>query len=79
MKSPVADWQWECDPDDLLDGLPPEAVQAVAFCEFQARMDESPFDTVVGEADSVTAGAAAVTTTSADCAAEPPGPVQVSV
>jgi hypothetical protein len=25
----VADWHWECDPDDLLDGLPPEAVRAV--------------------------------------------------
>jgi hypothetical protein len=25
----VADWHWECDPDDLLEGLPPEAVQAV--------------------------------------------------
>jgi hypothetical protein len=25
----VADWRWECDPDDLLDGLPPEARRAV--------------------------------------------------
>lgn len=25
----MADWHWECDPDDLLDGLPPEAVRAL--------------------------------------------------
>jgi hypothetical protein len=25
----VADWRWECDPDDLLDGLSPDAVRAV--------------------------------------------------
>lgn len=25
----MADWHWECDPDDLLDGLPSEAVRAV--------------------------------------------------
>jgi hypothetical protein len=25
----VADWHWEHDPDDLLDGLPPEAIRAV--------------------------------------------------
>jgi hypothetical protein len=25
----VADWHWECDPDDLLVGLPPEAVPEV--------------------------------------------------
>jgi hypothetical protein len=24
----VADWHWECDPDGLLDGLPPEAARA---------------------------------------------------
>ncbi|MDX6350257.1 MAG: hypothetical protein QOF84_5047, partial [Streptomyces sp.] len=25
----MADWHWEHDPDDLLDGLPPEALRAV--------------------------------------------------
>ncbi|HEX4061194.1 MAG TPA: hypothetical protein VHY58_09250 [Streptosporangiaceae bacterium] len=25
----MADWHWECDPDDLLDGLRPEALQTV--------------------------------------------------
>lgn len=25
----MADWHWECDPDDLLNGLPSEAVRAV--------------------------------------------------
>ena len=25
----MADWHWECDPDGLLDGLPPEAMRAV--------------------------------------------------
>jgi hypothetical protein len=58
---------------------PPEAVHVVAFSELQLRMEDSPFDTVVSEADRVTAGAGAVTTTSADCAVEPPGPVHVSV
>jgi hypothetical protein len=38
-----------------------------------------PTGTVSGEAASVTTGVGAVTTTSADCALEPPGPVQVNV
>ncbi len=25
----MADWRWECDPDELLDGLPSEAVRLV--------------------------------------------------
>ena len=58
---------------------PPEAVHAVAFSELQLRVDSPPSATVVGDADSVAAGAAAVTTTSADCEAVPPGPVHVSV
>jgi hypothetical protein len=28
-RSRVADWRWECVTDDLLDGLPPDAVRAV--------------------------------------------------
>ena len=58
---------------------PPEAVHAVAFSELQLRVDSPPSATVVGDADSVAAGAAEVTTTSADCEAVPPGPVHVSV
>jgi hypothetical protein len=58
---------------------PPEAVHEVAFSEFHCRLDALPVATVVGNAESVTAGAAEVTTTSADCEAEPPGPLQVSV
>ncbi|MFI9205235.1 hypothetical protein [Streptomyces sp. NPDC053048] len=27
----MADWHWEHDPDDLLDGLPPEATAEVAL------------------------------------------------
>ena len=38
-----------------------------------------PAATVVGEAVSVTMGVCVVTTTSADCAADPPGPVHVKV
>jgi hypothetical protein len=45
---------------------PPEAVQAVASCEFQLKVDMPPLATVVGEADSVTMGAGEVATTSAD-------------
>jgi len=25
----VSDWRWECEPENLLDGLPPEALRAV--------------------------------------------------
>ena len=45
---------------------PPEAVQAVAFCEFQLKVDMPPLAIVVGDADRVTVGAGEVTTTSAD-------------
>jgi len=58
---------------------PPEAVQAVALFEVQFRLDMPPPVTVVGDAARVTVGAAELTTTSADCEADPPGPVQVSV
>jgi hypothetical protein len=58
---------------------PPEAVQAVALSEVQLKADMPPPATVVGDAERVTVGAAESTTTSADCAADPPGPVQVSV
>jgi hypothetical protein len=58
---------------------PPEAVHAVAFCDFQLRLDEPPLATVVGEAVSATVGAGEVTAICADVEAEPPGPVQLSV
>jgi hypothetical protein len=57
---------------------PPEAVHAVAFAEVQVNVDIPPLATVVGEAASVTVGAGETTTTSADCEAWPPGPVQVN-
>jgi len=57
----------------------PDEVHAVAFCELQVNSDMPPLATVVGEAVSVTVGVEETTTTSADCEADPPGPVQVSV
>jgi hypothetical protein len=42
-------------------------------------VDISPFVTVVGAALSVTVGASDSTTTSADCEADPPGPVHFNV
>jgi hypothetical protein len=60
--------------------LQPSAVlHEVAFCELQLNVALPPLATVVGEADSVTVGAGESTTTSADCEADPPAPVQVSV
>jgi hypothetical protein len=58
---------------------PPEAVHAVASCELQLKVDMPPGATVVGEAVSVTVGEGEVTPTSADCEADPPAPVQVSM
>jgi hypothetical protein len=61
---------------------PPDAVQAVAPTDFQLSVEFPPLLTVVGVAVSVTATealAGAPTTTSTDCAAVPPEPVQASV
>ena len=58
---------------------PPEAVQAVAFCELHVKVAMPPLDTAAGEAVNVTVGAGVVTTTSADCEEDPPTPAQVSV
>lgn len=58
---------------------PPEAVHAVASLELQVKLELAPLATVVGAPVNVTAGAGLVTTTSADCEAEPPVPVQVRV
>ena len=57
---------------------PPDAVQAVAFAEVHVNVDIPPLATVVGDAASVTVGAGEITTTSVDCEAEPPGPLQVN-
>jgi hypothetical protein len=45
---------------------PPDAVQAVASCEFQLKVDMPPLAIVAGDADTVTIGAGEVATTSAD-------------
>jgi hypothetical protein len=58
---------------------PPEAVQAVALVDDQVNAAVAPLLTVAGFAVRVTAGAAVVTDTVADCAALPPLPLQVSV
>ena len=57
----------------------PEALQAVALVEDQLKVALLPLVSELGLALKVTVGAAALTDTVADCAAEPPGPVQVSV
>lgn len=47
-------------PETAFDPLqPPEAVQEVAFVEFQVRVLLAPLATVVGDADSVTVGVGA--------------------
>ena len=58
---------------------PPEALQEVAFCDCQVRLETPPSATVDGDAAKVIVGAGETTTTSADREAEPPRPEQVSV
>jgi hypothetical protein len=58
---------------------PPEALQEVAFVADQVRVEVAPLSMVLGLAEIVTAGAAVVTDTVADCAALPPAPLQVRV
>jgi hypothetical protein len=75
LRAPV-----DCDPlVASLPDQPPEAVQAVALVEDQFSVALLPLVTVLGAALKVTVGAGEVTETVADWAAEPPGPVQVSV
>jgi hypothetical protein len=57
----------------------PEAVHAVALLEDQVRVALPPLAMLVGLALSDTLGGAAETVTVADCVAEPPAPVHVSV
>jgi hypothetical protein len=57
----------------------PEAVQAVALVDDQMRLELPPFETVLGLALMLTAAVGfALTVTVADCAALPPGPVQLN-
>ena len=58
---------------------PPEAVQAVVLVDDHVNTAVAPLLTVAGFAVRVTAGAAEVTDTVADCAALPLLPLQVSV
>ena len=58
---------------------PPLAVQAVALFALQLRVEELMLLIVAGDAARVIEGAAWVTTASADCEADPPAPVQLSV
>lgn len=37
----MADWHWECVSDDLLDGLPPEALQALERLAGELAVRES--------------------------------------
>jgi hypothetical protein len=57
---------------------PPEAVQLVAFVEFQVSVDALPLATAVGLAVNVTVGAGVIVTVTL-CAAVPPAPLQLSV
>lgn len=69
-----------CDPAvGSLPAQPPEAVQVVAFVDVQVKVEVPPLATVLGLAVIDTVGAGAVTVIVADCAAEPPAPVHVSV
>ncbi len=69
-----------CEP--LVASLPdqaPDATQEVALVEVQDSIEVPPLVVVLGLALKVTVGAGEVTVTVADCAALPPGPVQVRV
>ena len=57
----------------------PEAWQLVALVADQVKVALPPLVTAVGPTLNVTPGSGAFTDTVADCAAVPPGPVQVSV
>ena len=56
----------------------PEAVQEVALVADQESVEALPLAMLLGDALKFTVGAAVCTETVADCAALPPGPVQVN-
>lgn len=58
---------------------PPEAAHEVAFSDRQFRLAMAPLEMVGGDATRVIVGTGEITTTSADCEADPPRPEQVSV
>jgi hypothetical protein len=67
----------DCDPLRVLaPDQSPDPVQAVAFCVDHVSVAAAPAATVLGEALKVTDGGNAETVTVADCAADPPSPVQ---
>jgi hypothetical protein len=57
----------------------PDAVQVVALVEDQVKLEVPPWLTLLGLAAIKTVGCGVDTVIVADCAAEPPAPVQVSV
>jgi hypothetical protein len=63
----------------LLPDHAPEAVQTVALADDQVSEEAPPLAMLLGEALRRTVGGGALTETVADCAALPPGPVQVKV
>jgi hypothetical protein len=68
-----------CEPPVGSDPLqPPDAMHDVAPVDDQVNVDIAPLCAVLGLAERLTAGAAGVTETVADCIALPPAPVQVS-
>ena len=70
----------DCDPvGALVPDHAPEALQEVASTDDQDKADALPLAILLGEALNRTVGGAALTDTVADCAALPPGPVQVNV
>ena len=62
-----------CAPDQA-----PEAKQAVAFADDQVKVAVDPLFRLLGVADRLTVGVAALTDTVTDCVALAPEPVQVS-
>jgi hypothetical protein len=63
----------------LVPDQPPDAVHEVAFVELHVSVELAPVAMELGLAVTVTVGAGGATDTVADCAALPPGPVQLSV
>jgi hypothetical protein len=70
----------DCEPlNALAPDQAPEAVHAVALVADQIRLELPPFETVLGLALMLTVAVGfALTVTVADCAALPPGPVQLN-
>ena len=68
-----------CEPDvAFVPDHEPDAVQLVAFVALHVSVDAEPEATLVGDAVSVSVGAASCVTATV-CAAEPPAPVHVNV